>query len=237
MQKQIELLMKLQDIDYFIGELERSKDYLPDMMENLRKEMVEIEEAYENYKKRLKEAKLEQKNLEIEVSANQESLEKYQHQMLNIKTNKEYDALTQEIDKCKNTVSTAEDKTLLLMDEIAELEEKIEEYESRVDEVRDNNSAQLDQLQGQIDSIAEKMKMKNDERKNVLVRVPKPLMASYERIRKGRGGDVVVPVKRRSCGACYKQLEPHVVQEIRKGEKIITCDSCGRILYWAGDDD
>ena len=53
---------------------------------------------------------------------------------------------------------------------------------------------------------------------------------------KGRGGDVVVPVKKRSCGACYKQLEPHVVQEVKKADKVLTCDSCGRILYWAGDD-
>ena len=94
----------------------------------------------------------------------------------------------------------------------------------------------LDQLQNQIDAVGEKMQIKDDERKNVLIRIPKPLMAAYERIRRGRGGDVVVPVRRRSCGACYKQLEPHVVQEIIKADKVITCDSCGRILYWAGDD-
>jgi len=237
MQKQIELLMKLQDIDYFIGELERSKDYLPDMMDNLRKEVAEIEETLDNYKKRLTEAKLEQKNLETETAANRDALEKYQEQMLRIKTNKEYDALTQEIDKCKGAISLAEDKTLLLMDEVSELTEKIEEYTRKAEETRKRNEEQLDQLQNQIDAVGEKMHIKDDERKNVLVRIPKPLMSAYERIRKGRGGDVVVPVKRRSCGACYKQLEPHLVQEIKKGERVITCDSCGRILYWAGDDD
>ncbi len=236
MQKQIELLMKLQDIDYFIGELERSKDYLPDMIENLKKEITEVQETLENHKKRLTEAKLEQRSLETETAANYEALEKYQHQMLSIKTNKEYDALMQEIDKCKETIALSEDKTLLLMDEINELTEKIDEYTAKVEDITANNSLQLEQLQTQIDAVGEKMQVKDDERKNVLVRIPKPLMSAYERIRKGRGGDVVVPVKRRSCGACYKQLEPHVVQEIRKADKIITCDSCGRILYWAGDD-
>lgn len=237
MQKQIELLMKLQDIDYFIGELERSKDYLPDMMDSLRKEIVETEETLDSYKKRLTEAKLEQKNLETETAANREALEKYQEKMLRIKTNKEYDALTQEIDKCKEEISLAEDKTLLLMDEVSELTEKIEEYAEKTEETKKRNEEQLDQLQNQIDAVGEKMHIKDDERKNVLVRIPKPLMSAYERIRKGRGGDVVVPVKRRSCGACYKQLEPHLVQEIKKAERVITCDSCGRILYWAGDDD
>jgi predicted nucleic acid-binding Zn-ribbon protein len=236
MQKQIELLMKLQDIDYFMGELERSKDYLPGMMEDLRRETEETEEALKTHQKRLEEAKLEQKSLEIEIGANNEALEKYQQQMLTIKTNKEYDALTVEISKAKEAVALAEDKTLLLMDEINELEEKIEEYTSNAGSIAKRNADQLDQLQTQIDSVGEKLKMKDDERKNILVRIPKRLMSSYERIRKVRGGDVVVPVKRRSCGACYKQLEPRLVQEIRKGEKVITCDSCGRILYWAGDD-
>ena len=236
MQKQIEMLMKLQDIDYFIGELERSKGYLPDMMESLKKEIREVEETLENYKKRLEEARLEQKNFEIEINSNTDALNKYQQQMLSIKTNKEYDALMQEIDKCKEAISLAEDKTLLLMDEISELEQKIEEYLVKVEETQKNNTQQLEQLQSQIDAVGTKMQMKNDERQNIVVRIPRQLMSVYERIHKGRGGDVVVPVKRRACGACYKQLEPRVVQEIKKGEKIITCDSCGRILVWMGDD-
>ncbi|MCK4656025.1 MAG: hypothetical protein KAT85_03315 [candidate division Zixibacteria bacterium] len=236
MQKQIELLIKLQDIDYFIGELERSKDYLPDMIENLKNEITEVKEALENHKNRLIEAKLEQKNLETETAANYEALEKYQQQMLSIKTNREYDALTLEMDKCKEIIALAEDKTLLLMDEINELTEKIEEYSVKVDETRKHNKSQLEQLQSRIDSVGEKMRIKDDERQNIMVRIPKALKATYERIRKGRGGDVVVPVKKRSCGACYKQLEPHVVQEVKKADKVLTCDSCGRILYWAGED-
>lgn len=235
MQKQIELLIKLQDIDYFIGELERSKDYLPDMIENLKKEIDEVAETLENHKSRLIEAKLEQKNLETETAANYDGLEKYQQQMLSIKTNKEYDALTLEMDKCKETIALTEDKTLLLMDEISELTEKIEEYSVKIVETRKQNTVQLEQLQGQIDSVGDKMQIKDDERQNVMVRIPKPLKSTYERIRKGRR-DVVVPVKKRSCGACYKQLEPHVVQEVKKADKVLTCDSCGRILYWAGED-
>lgn len=235
MQKQIELLIKLQDIDYFIGELERSKDYLPDMIENLKKEIDEVAETLENHKNRLIEAKLEQKNLETETAANYDGLEKYQQQMLSIKTNKEYDALTLEMDKCKETIALTEDKTLLLMDEIGELTEKIEEYSVKIVETRKQNTVQLEQLQGQIDSVGDKMQIKDDERQNVMVRIPKPLKSTYERIRRGRR-DVVVPVKKRSCGACYKQLEPHVVQEVKKADKVLTCDSCGRILYWAGED-
>jgi predicted nucleic acid-binding Zn-ribbon protein len=237
MQKDIELLLKMQEIDYYIGELERSKDYIPDMIENLKKEIDDCFESSKNYSERLTEAKVEMKNLELEVNASKEALEKYQKQMLAIKTNKEYDALVKEIDECKENISSGEDKILMLMGEIEELTGKVEEYEGKCEEVKEENTTQLDTLQAQIDSVEEKRKIKEDERKNVQVRIPKQVMVVYERIRKGRGGMAVVAVKKRACGACFKQLEPQLIQEIKKGDRLITCDSCGRILVWTGEDE
>ena len=110
MQKDIELLLKMQEIDYFIGELERSKDYIPDMIENLKREIEECFQASENYSERLTEAKKEMRSIELEVQSTREALDKYQQQMLTIKTNKEYDALVKEIDECKETISSGEDR-------------------------------------------------------------------------------------------------------------------------------
>ena len=237
MQKDIELLLKMQEIDYFIGELERSKDYIPDMIENLKREIEECFQASENYSERLTEAKKEMRSIELEVQSTREALDKYQQQMLTIKTNKEYDALVKEIDECKETISSGEDKVLMLMGEIEELENKVEEFTGKCEDVKKENGTQLETLQEQIDSVEEKRKIKEDERKNVQVRIPRNVMTVYERIRKGRGGMAVVSVKKRACGECFKQLEPMLVQEIKKGERLITCDSCGRILVWVGEDE
>jgi predicted nucleic acid-binding Zn-ribbon protein len=236
MQKDIELLLKLQEIDYYIGELERSKDYIPDMIENLKKEIDECFESSQNYTQRLTEAKLEMKSLELEVGANREALEKYQKKMLMIKTNKEYDALVKEIDQSKESISSGEDKILMLMGEIEEVTSKVEEYQVRCEDVKKVNGEQLETLQAQIDSVEEKQDFKNEERKNIIAKIPRNVMTVYERIRRGRGGMAVVSVRKRACGACFKQLEPQLVQEIKKGERLITCDSCGRILVWIGED-
>ncbi len=236
MRKDIELLLKMQEIDYYIGELERSKDYIPDMIENLKREIEECFESSKNYAERLTEAKLEMKNLELEVNATKEALEKYQEHMLTIKTNKEYDALVKEIDKSKETIASGEDKILMLMGEIEELTTKVEEFEGKCDDVKKENEAQLEHLQSQVDSVEDKRKIKEDERHNVEVRIPKNVMTVYERIRRGRGGMAVVGVRKRACGACFKQLEPQLIQEIKKGDRLITCDSCGRILVWTGEE-
>ncbi len=230
-----ELLLELQSIDYQLGELERSKEYLPDMIENLRKEIAAAEEEHENAKKRLEEDQLEKKRLEIELAETNDLLTKLKSQMTSIKTNREYDALSREIDHKKEQASVLEDQLLTVMTEIEELEEKIHATEESKEDVAKANTEQLDTIQGEIDSVGTKIKIKEDERNNILVRLSPSVVATYERIKRGKGS-AVVPIRKRACSGCFKALPPQVVQEIRKGDQIICCDSCGRILIWEGED-
>jgi predicted nucleic acid-binding Zn-ribbon protein len=234
-QSDIELLLKLQVIDYDLGELERSKDYLPDMMNNLNHEIVEAQKKLEEISAALEKAKVDQKNLELEISTKEAELQKYQQQMMTIKTNKEYDALVGEIDSVKSEIGSREQLLLSTMEKIETLEKELPEATERLNHIKENNTNQLQILQEKIDSIGDKTSDKNSERKEILSQVPKPIMSVYERVRKGKGGAVVVSVKKRSCSSCHKSLTPKKIQEIRRANGIHTCESCGRMLYW--DDD
>ncbi len=229
---ELDQLMQLQVIDYDLGELERSKEYLPDMMENLNREIAEALSKHETTKKALEEAKIKQHKFELEIKTRQQDLEKYQQQMMSIKTNKEYDALVAQIDKIKGDIDVAETEVLNTIDQVKEHENHIGDYKKQLDEVEENNKKQLSILQVKMDSIGDKIAAKDKERQVVLGAVPRSILSVYERVRKGKGGEVVVSVKRRACGACYKSLTPKKVQEIKGGGKIFTCDYCGRILYW-----
>jgi len=235
MQKELEKLQKLQDIDYELGELERSKDYLPDMINNLEREIEETSTTLEQLKKDLAEQNLLRRSLETEVEAQTEELKKFQQQMKVIKTNREYDALTTEIANKKLKISENEEKILELMASNDDLEEKIAEYEQRYQGVSKDNNQQLVTLRKKLDSIGSMVEAKEEERKAVSNKVDRRIMAMYERIKKGLGNHVVVAVKKRACGACFKSLPPQRIQEIRKEDTIITCDSCGRILIWIGE--
>ncbi|UCD65091.1 MAG: hypothetical protein JSW34_06575 [Candidatus Zixiibacteriota bacterium] len=232
MQNQLELLLKLQVIDYDLGELERSKEYLPDMMGNLRREIEESQNRYDTAVKELDEARVKQNNLEIDVEAKEADLQKFQQQMMSIKTNREYDALVSEIDNVKETISNKETELLETIELATELEKNIAEYQEKLEQVKENNNRQLAILQEKIDSIGDKTSGKKDERKQLTTAIPKPVMSVYERVRKGKGGAAVVSVKHRACGACYKALTPKKIQDIRKADRILTCDNCGRLLYW-----
>ncbi len=233
--KDMEIILKLQGIDYELGELERSKDYLPDMIGNIEKETEETSEALERSEKELTEQTLLHKKLDIDVTALNQELSKLQRQMQAIKTNKEYDALTNEIVDRKLKISSTEEEILKVLTNLDELKEKIKEYKRKSEDLAKHNTPQLAYLKKELNSIEDKIKIKEDERKNLTVRIDKRLLSTYERVKKGRGDQVVVTIKKRACTGCYKGIPPQKIQEIRKGEQIFTCDNCGRILIWTED--
>ena len=159
-------------------------------------------------------------------------MKKLQAQMMSIKTNKEYDALISQIDNAKETISEKETEILELIEKIEKLESSIDDYNKKAEEIKEQNEKQLAILQEKMDSVGSIIDSKEGERTRIMVKVSKRTISVYERIRKNRGGDVVVPVRKRACGACYKALPPHRIQEIKRGDQIITCDNCGRMLLW-----
>lgn len=234
-EKEMEMLLKLQGVDYDLGELERSKDYLPEMINNLQSEVADTKTALEAAEKELKEQSLRNNNLDIELATLNQELAKLQKQMMVIKTNKEYDALTNEIANRRIRISETEEEILKILANMDDLKEKIGQYKTKLDEVEEANSTQLIHLKEELSSIEDKIKAKMGDRKNITVRIDRRLLATYERVKKGRGDQVVVGIKKRACGACYKGIPPQVIQEIRKEERIYTCDNCGRILIWTDE--
>jgi predicted nucleic acid-binding Zn-ribbon protein len=236
MQKDLDMLLKIQEIDYDITELEHSKSYIPEIINTLKLETEELSRQLKAAEDRVKELTLNKKNWEVEVGGWQEDLEKFKKQMLLIKTNKEYDALTAEIETRKQKIAENEDQILQAMQELEETNPKIEELKKKLQEAEKGNSKRIDELQEQIDGVDSKIKIKLDERKKVTPQLGRTALATYERIRK-KCTPVVVSIRKRACGACYKSFPPQRIQEIRKGDGLLTCDNCGRILSWSPDSD
>ena len=236
MHENIRLLKELQDIDYWIGELERSKEFLPDMMKNLQSEIEQVKTESVEKKARLQQAQIELRELEIRIAENKELRQRYQDQMLTIKTNKEYDALVEQIEAAKTQISLDEEQSLVLMTEIDQLKTAVTELEAKDLTIHDVNGEKLRDLQSQIESVQDKMSEKEAHRDHLVTKVPKQILSVYERIRKGRGGDVVVRLRRGACGECYKAQPPQKIQMVKRGDTIQTCSSCGRILIWEGED-
>lgn len=227
-----EFLLELQRIDYQLGELERSKDYLPDMIASLEAGIKEAEKALHEVTDNLEATRLEHRRLELRVKDKTAELERLKGQMTSIKTNKEYDALSREIDNVRNDITASEDAILQALEAIETLGKEIEEKTGALAEIRSTNGEQLATIRSEMDSVGDKIKIKLGERENILVRLDRGIVSVYERVRRGKGAGAVVTVRSRACSGCFKTLPPQLIQEIRRGERTITCDSCGRILIW-----
>ncbi len=238
MQDVLNLLVELQKIDEDLGELEHSKVYLPEMIANINNELESLEKSLAETETTLLEAKKKQKQLELDIESDKEQLAQYQKQMKVIKTNKEYDALVAEIDAKKRRISDNEDEILKLMGLIEQATEDLAAIKVKLEETRSNNAIHLQNLNAEMSTLEAKIESKQKERGGLIKSIDRRALSMYERIRKGKGkgGMAVVKIRKRACGGCFKQVPPQLVQEIRRGDKIFTCDSCGRILIWSDED-
>ena len=236
MHSDLELLLELQVIDYDLGELERSKDYLPDMMENLQREVDDAKQRVIETASALEEAKVNRRKLELDIQTREAELQKYQQQMMAIKTNKEYDALVAEIDNLKSAITAAYTELESTETNLQLLEQNTVEYRDKESSTVENNQKQLAVLQEKMDSIGGKVAAKRQSRESVTGSISKPIIATYERVRKGRGGRAVVMVKKKACNSCFKALTPRRIQEIKRADKVLVCEFCGCLLYWDPDE-
>jgi len=229
-EKELKYLYALQQVDTQLQEVQDLKGDLPSIVEELQGRVNELKSKLKGMNDALKQAKIDRDNADIGILECGEKIDKYKGQQLHVKSNKQYDALTKEIEaaeakslKLEKEMDLLEGKMQLLKGDIEatmpQLEELSAELEGKQKELREVNK----------EHEKEELKLKH-EREKLLVRVDREDLERYERIRKAKGGTAVVPVKRGACGGCFNRVPPQKILEIRQNLKLYQCEHCGRIL-------
>ena len=232
MYDQLPTLLKLQEVDNKISKLQREKAKIPIRLKALESDLEEYKTRLQIETDTLEELQKERRSKDRQLSTQQAQLEKYKSQRLSVKTNKEYTALETEIANVEMANSEVED-------EILELMISIDEYTDELEVTRDKLKAQeaifneeKDKLLSKIKELDEQIAEQNKERGTFLKDIDADLMRRYDNWRSRRGGSLVAVIIGPSCGGCHLKLPPQLINEVRKEEKLYTCNSCGRILYW-----
>ena len=215
---------KLDEIAILKGELPIEVRDLEDEIHGLKARETRIEEEINGINEFI-----EQKKAAIVQS--QELIKKYEKQSDNVKNNREYEAITKEIETQTLDLKLAERH-------IKDANEEIADKARILDAAKKNiaaKDANLKVKKGELDKIiAETEKEETACRANsdkARAAVDPRLLASFDRIRKNfRNGLAVVPVLRDACGGCYNAIPPQRQSEIRQHKKIIVCENCGRVL-------
>lgn len=232
MKQQIALLAGLQQLDREIQALENQKENVPLKVAHFQDEVRASEDILQGVMSEREQVRKERRHKERELESNNEQVKKYQAQLYEVKTNKEYSALLEEINNIKKNNSVLEDKIISLMEKTEEIEAVAKEKQVQLDEKKKELAAAELKGNNELVLIEERLQQKGEERKSVVQKVEGDLLTQYERIRKGRNGIAFVPVRDNSCQGCHMELPPQVISELMKGDAIVTCESCARLLYW-----
>lgn len=231
LKKQLGILIQLQAIDTQIYALKDEKELKPkeiralqDSFEEKKQKLAALEKASLDLQKQKKEA-------ELELAAKEEGTKKLQAQLYQLKTNKEYQAMLQQIEDSKADASVIEDKILESLEKIDKVKSDIEQEKQRLKEEERVFFEQKKKVEDKIKEIDEQLARLEAQRKQSLSDIDKKILSQYERILTNREWLAIVSVKNNSCQGCNMHVPPQVINLIRMYERIITCEVCNRILY------
>ena len=179
----------------------------------------------------LKALQVRHKDKEGELATREDAIKKLQTQLYQLKTNKEYSTMLHEIESKKADKSLLEEEIIKLMDVIDEANRKVSDEKVGFEQEKVKVEQQVKVLESRIKEIDAKLQELQKSRGSITPDVDHNLLLDYEKVLVGRNGDALVEVVNDACGGCYMNLPPQVINEIKKKDRIIVCESCQRMLF------
>ena len=223
-------LVELQDIDSQLEDLNGLLGDLPKMVDELNEKENSLKDKVEADKESLKAINLNNSKSEKVNSDIQEKINKLTDQLFLVTNNKQYDALTNEIEHLKEQKKENEDLLILNLEEKENLEKNISENESSLEELKTDLDVRRNKLDEALSETADEKAALEDSRKKQVTEIDDSTMSVYNKVISARSGIAVVPLSGNSCGGCGAALPLQMVSEIRSGD-LHNCQSCGRFVY------
>ncbi len=225
-------LISLQDIDVEIKRLREEIESLPTRRDELDRQFAESVKEYLAIKQELDSSQTERRRLEGELELEQQKHQKFKNDLMKATNEREYTTAVREIDVARKTISSLETEILKLMERIEKLDAQVVERTPEMETRRIEVDRQLKEWTLAADSNQQRLVALVAERAAKMQALGTVARATYERLSRMRNGFALAEARDYSCMACRMKIRPQVFSDIRKGDSIITCESCGRILYF-----
>ncbi len=233
MYDRLKILYQLQQVDDQLDELEELRGDLPNAVRDLEEKMSSIKDEIKEKEANQKESSKKREQNEEEIEKHKENQKKFKAQLYQVRNNKEYDALTKEIDHTEEQISKLETENDSLADQSKTLTTEIEEHKPVLDELSKELKVKEADLKEIIKANEKEEAKLRAERKKIEAGVKKGDVSAYMRIRKAKKGKAVATIKRSACSGCHNIVPAQRQLEIRKNSRLFFCEYCGRILVSA----
>lgn len=231
MKEGLEKLHALQLLDDRIKEVETSLKQIPETIQELELERDGKASIIENTRNKLNANIKEREKLEKEILVVKEKIKKYKEQMNKATTNKEYQGFMAEIKFEEDNISTLEEKVIERMLDSDEIMNEIRESEEEFDKISREYNKKITDLKGTLESSKLKLAEAAKEKQSLRGTIPDNLLRIYDNLSRNKHGKAVSLVEAEFCGVCNVKIRPQRLNELLTFKEMLTCDSCGRILF------
>ena len=223
-------LYELQHVDTELDELVASRGELPLRVDEMREALVERENILSDIERFIHERESQLRSIESDVQDAREKLEKYKSQQFEVKTTREYDAITFQIEDANRRMNEGLE---MMGRHSVELENARSDAEAARTDVT-NLKTEFDESKKMLDEMlaetAEEEKALLAKRNGIQGKIDGNFLSMYERVRPAKNGLAIVGLHNGVCGGCYNAIPRQLALELNRGEKHTICEYCGRIV-------
>ena len=228
----LELAIRLQELDNRVTELTREISALPKHIAGIEKKLESHTRKLEADRAALAANQKDRKKTEGDIQIQEQKITKLRDQMLSAKTNEQYRAFQNEIEFCEKEIRHSEDGILELMSASEPLERNVKTAESALKQEKAQVEREKQQARERTAADQRELDELKSERRRIAAELTPNVLAAYERVRKSRRGIAVAEAIDGRCSQCHMALRLQFFQDLKRGEQVMQCESCSRILFY-----
>ena len=230
--KQIEQLIVLQRVDNEILNLEKTIEEAPKKVASI-KERLDIQKTQKaEVEEKIQMLKEQEEKLNKEIEEDNSKIKKSKNKLMMVENSREYHAMMREMDNLEKTNRMREEEKLAVEEDLttqnnllASLDSEISRLEAEYEEMQRNLDTQLQEAESRRQELKKEREASQQE-------IPKPILSRYEFIRSRLNNPVIVPVEEGVCTGCNISIPPQSFIELQKGQQILSCPNCQRLIFW-----
>jgi len=227
-------LIALQNADTNIRRLQAEIESIPERRAEIEKEFDQRAFEIRALEERRDNGRQERARLESEIFEQKQRADRADRNLMAAKKPDEYTAAIREADAARKQISAFETQVLEQMEIADQAEKDLTERAPEVEKLGADMKARFKAFDEQVQTQQQQVENAKAERERLMNELPKATSAMYKRIASRiRDGVAMAEARNGACMACYMALRPQIMADVRRGEEVITCDNCNRILYYA----
>ncbi len=233
LREKLKALEELQQIDLETNEVKAELNALPGRRAEAESAVSIARRAWEEERARLEANEKERRQLESLLGMERDKVKKWEGRLGEIKTPREYAALSREIDIAKKTNDSQSEQIRELGTQAAGLKSAVDAKEEELSEREAAAQASMEEVEKRKAAADERMRVLDARRAAAVSQVDPGLLAKYENIKRRRAGVAIAQVVGMTCKGCHRNIPPQLAITLQRANSIETCPNCHRIIYSA----